>query len=540
MTLVHVARSLLVPLLALAPLAAQRVLATRFGEAPRDLLGIVLRNAGDVNRDGVADVIATAPGENVEIWGQGKVVLISGRDGALLRTWPAPGSNEWFGASVAGVGDVDADGHDDVAIGVPHRGTGGVVELRSGRDGALLRTVSGSTTQREALGREVLGLADVDADATPDFVALAPGGGELRLLSGRTGGVLWQFNGGFTYPAFSSPYALAHAGDVDRDGTVDLLFGDPRYDAQRGRAWVISGRTGRPLLFADGVPGGQLGTSVAAAGDLDADGTPDFAAGSPGERHSTISDGTVKVFSGRTGALLATLLPPPVANDVIGSVLASVGDCNGAGLPELATSGARRGAPVVTLRVYSPRGGWVLLDLPGTADWLGWGIAALGDVDADGMPDFAASAPLDSTHAYVQGAVRVYSGRVLAAVAAVGTGCGGTSLLPTLHGSRPLLGGTLTLFGDHAPAAAVRALLLSPAPARPTNLGVPGCDLHVSVSGWSILASTPNAGAWSLPVPLPALPVLAGWELALQGVFGPTRGALGADLTNGLRLRLGW
>jgi hypothetical protein len=101
---------------------------------PGDQLGIGIEAAGDVNHDGIPDVVASAPGA-------GKAYIYSGKDGSVLVTMTAEDAADNFGRHVAGVGDVNGDGYADVIIGAPgNRGRRGAAYVYSGRDRKLLLT----------------------------------------------------------------------------------------------------------------------------------------------------------------------------------------------------------------------------------------------------------------------------------------------------------------------------------------------------------------------------------------------------------------
>lgn len=133
------------------------------GEA---LLGAAVDIAGDVNADGFADVIVGAPGHDE---GTGEVKLFLGPSGEL--SWVLAGAHgaDAYGLSVAGVDDVDRDGHDDVAIGARNR-----FEIRSGRTGAILYDEVLGTAKTKNLGFALAGGGDLNDDGWLDVVTGAP------------------------------------------------------------------------------------------------------------------------------------------------------------------------------------------------------------------------------------------------------------------------------------------------------------------------------------------------------------------------------
>src|SRR5215216_6642333 len=76
---------------------------------PGDQLGTGVEGAGDVNRDGIPDVVASAPGA-------GRAYLYSGKDGRVIHRLTAEHRDDNFGNHVSGVGDIDHDGHADVIV----------------------------------------------------------------------------------------------------------------------------------------------------------------------------------------------------------------------------------------------------------------------------------------------------------------------------------------------------------------------------------------------------------------------------------------
>jgi hypothetical protein len=87
------------------------------------------------------------------------------------------------------VGDVNRDGHDDILVGAWQFGgaasSGGKIYLYSGRDGSLLRTITGRVPG-ETLGFDATGIGDIDGDGTPDFLLTSAWSNVAGFRSGRT------------------------------------------------------------------------------------------------------------------------------------------------------------------------------------------------------------------------------------------------------------------------------------------------------------------------------------------------------------------
>ena len=266
--------------------------------------GISVAGIGDADGDGFGDVAVGAFNEDVAgLVDIGKAYVYSGQTGSLMSELLGTQFMESFGWSVAGPGDIDGDGRPDVIVGAPFGPTAGAAYVYSPVTGTRLFQITGNTLNAKQLGQAVAGAGDVDADGVDDVLLGAPGtnvGGKLSagavyVYSVAKSQVLLTMVGEKGGEHFGE--AVASAGDVDGDGVPDIVVG-ARGKLEAGIVRVHSGSTGAKLLELIGNPGDHLGASVASAGDVDGDGRSDVIVGAPFADPNGLADTGVAMIIG--------------------------------------------------------------------------------------------------------------------------------------------------------------------------------------------------------------------------------------------------
>jgi len=513
-----------VSLLLGAASAAQTTLFEFTGSAS---FGWPLKTLGDLDGDGKSEFLVGASYEaNGTLNGAGAVYVYSGADARVLHTLRGTGAGDHFGNAACLAGDVDADGVDDIAVGalddnVPGYPDGGSVQVFSGRDGRVLRTLLG---QRRAdfLGATLEGMGDLDGDGHDDLLVGVPGRldpngrwvGALLVYSGRDGRVLTT-SYGQRVGGVLGLQNTCRLGDLDGDGRADYMGLE---FASVGLARLFSGADGRELRRHP--VGNPNSVRLACAPDMNGDGIADYAFGwSAGGASGA---GEVQVLSGRDGALLFTFLGERSSSLSLGAHLAAVGDLDGDGFGELLASAGYSDGPAGTqcgaVRAFSGRDGHVVLTAYGAGPMEHLGVRDAGgghDVDGDGYPDV-----LTASYNTTPQLVKVLSlvPRGLAPFGAGTSGCDGA--LTLLANGVPSVGNAAFAFHLSHAGSEVTSLLTSDT-ALPAGVPLYNALFHLDPA--RILTRTqlplPDArGSLVAPLPIPADPQLLGRTWHFQGV----------------------
>ncbi|HEV2747626.1 MAG TPA: hypothetical protein VGW34_10050, partial [Allosphingosinicella sp.] len=397
------------------------------GEGLQDKVGFSVSSAGDINGDGIDDLVVGAMEYSTVYPGFGKAYVIFGKTGerATLELGGAHTADDFIviggdetidrlGFSVSDAGDFNGDGFDDIVIGAPHA------------DAAYPSTGKAYV---------IFGHSGAFADI-PDVGSLPANTMELQGEK--------QSN--------LAGHSVSSAGDVNGDGIDDLLVGapfasigdpsDPGFVASTGTVYVVFGKTTHSGTFnladmtaADGfaVHGGgnhQIGSSASGAGDVNGDGFDDIIVGSPSVDDNGAYSGAAYVLFGKASGF--GTVPPggdtpeidvsaPIAatdgfavigdaeQDAAATSVSSAGDVNGDGFDDILVGaiGAEPSGAYATGEVYlifGKAGGFGTIDLgnvlpaqgfiiqgDGDSDRIGRSVSAA-DVDGDGFWDIIVGA----------------------------------------------------------------------------------------------------------------------------------------------------
>jgi hypothetical protein len=324
-------------------------------------------------------------------------------------------TGDQFGWIARDVGDVDHDGAHDFVTSAPTRNVGGEnagrVSVYSSRTGKLLWSVNGKPG--EQLGTGVESAGDVDGDGTQDVVAGAPYSGRAYVYSGKDGHTIFTLRAENDSDAFGQH--VSSAGDVDHDGHADFLVGAPQNKAAgrgAGRAYLYSGKDGHLLVTLTGERAGDaFGSTVGGYSDS----VRTFVVvGAPGAGSGKTS--RTYVYEGLSRKPKFTIESDSTGR-ALGAMFVSVmGDVNSDGVPDIYASDFTNGAKGPStgrIYVHSGRDGKRLITLTGEGPGEGFGIGPgkTGDVDHDGRADLVVGSWQYSEAATSGGRVYLYSGR---------------------------------------------------------------------------------------------------------------------------------
>ncbi|NII29487.1 T9SS type A sorting domain-containing protein [Pseudoflavitalea sp. X16] len=329
---------------------------------PNCKLGWAVAGAGDVNGDGYADVMIGAPRYNDT---EGGVFVYYGSAAGLVNTPDTISTglpNYYLGYAIAGAGDVNGDGYDDVLVSAYND----IVTVDTGKVLVYYGAASGlpptpnlilqgvNETDKAGFGRSVASAGDVNGDGYGDVVIGAPYSNDgSNTLEGRAYVFLGSGTGLSATPAAildnaNQDYAffgsvVAGAGDINGDGYTDVLVNAPEYNngSGIGRAFIYLGSgsgisaTPSDTLIGNDPSNTHLGHTVASAGDVNSDGYADVLV--TDEQFDT--RGIVLLFKGSPTGLEA--VPDSIDGNIdqysgsFGSAAVTAGDVNADGFSDI-------------------------------------------------------------------------------------------------------------------------------------------------------------------------------------------------------------
>jgi hypothetical protein len=293
-----------------------------------DSIGSPVSSAGDINGDGIADILVGARVNNINNFGAVYVVFgqksgwpatlaLSSLDGTNGFTMMGISAGDGIGSSVSSAGDINGDGIADILLGAPFANNrAGATYVVFGQRGVWPATLS------------------------------------LSSLNGANGFTLTGINAGDVGDLSGS--SVSSAGDINGDGIADILLGAPGANNLAGVTYVVFGQRGiwpatLSLSSLNGANGFKLmggnaddesgGAVISSAGDINGDGIADILVGAPGAN-------VIYAVFGQKSVWPATLLLSSLngvngfmlmgsVDGTIGSSMSSAGDVNDDGIADI-------------------------------------------------------------------------------------------------------------------------------------------------------------------------------------------------------------
>jgi len=368
-------------------------------------LGLSVSSAGDINGDGLADVIVGAKGIS---GGVGKSYVVFGKTNSTAVDLGSLGTGGFVidgeassasGTSVSGAGDVNGDGLADIIVGAS------TITTNTGRSYVVFGKTNTTTVSLASLGTAGF---SITGEATANY----------------------------------SGSSVSGAGDVNGDGLADLIVGAYGNTTNTGRSYVVFGKNDNVTVSLSSITsGGGLGfaisgeattnysgASISSAGDVNGDGLSDLIVGAYGNDTGGTDVGRSYVVFGKNDGTVVSLATIAAGTggfaingqattlDFSGASVSSAGDFNGDGLADLIigatqndTGGANAGrsyvvygkssTTAVNLSDVSSGIGGFAINGEGANNQSGASVASAGDINGDGLTDLLVSSTLYNSSA---------------------------------------------------------------------------------------------------------------------------------------------
>lgn len=494
-----------------------------------DSFGNAVAAVGDIDGDGVTDVMVGAPDDDTIGLNTGAVHLlrlnadgsVKGQDLISDGTFGIPSGlidpGDRFGYSVANIGDLNGDGFIDVAVGAPNdddgaTNAGAIWVLFLGSGGMVTNTAKindtsllGALAFTDHFGEACAAIGDLDGDGVTEIAAGIPdadpagfSSSALAILFMNADGTVKTHTylsaaGGlpFTPGAVAFSQAVSPCGDLDMDGVPDLAVGAPLDDTggnNKGAVYLLNMNTNGTIKsyqkVADGTPalsvnlpsGARFGASITMIGDVDEDGVEDLAIGA-------------SWMASVTGAVITLFLGPGGGPDYAQEVSMNVGDLQAT---------------------------WKL------SDFFGQAITNLGDTDGNGIDDLFVGVPGHDGAGKDRGACHIV--RLAGQWVDTGDALAGTLGDPILSGSGSLqpaspVSVNLSQAAPNAPAALMVGLTKIDAPVLGGTF-VPSPDIVITGLFTGPAGTLPIAALWPSGVPSNLTFFFQYWIVDAAGPFG--------------------